>query len=126
MHRSRTPPRCLLHFRSEDAGWGAEGGASLSGRIVTVVRGIATHVSSVLAEAGSGRASLRDDAASPMEPSSGRPDFRSGTHALSPPFLVYSLSFDFAELRFCYVALHSSREAAADARSSRGEAGRCA
>ena len=43
------------------------------------------------------------------------------------PFVyLYSLSFDFAELRFCYVALHSSREAAADARSSRGEAGRCA
>ena len=39
---------------------------------------------------------------------------------------AYSVSFVFAELRFCYVALHSSREAAADARSSRGEAGRCA
>ena len=38
----------------------------------------------------------------------------------------YSLSFDFAELRFCYRGLHSSREAAADARSSAGESGRCA
>ena len=46
-------------------------------------------------------------------------------HDVGKP-VIYSLSFDFAELRFCYVALHSSREAAADARSSRGEAGRCA
>ena len=38
----------------------------------------------------------------------------------------YSLSFDFVELRFCHRGLHSSREAAADARSSAGESGRCA
>jgi hypothetical protein len=39
---------------------------------------------------------------------------------------LYSVSFDFAELRFCYRGLHTAREAVADARSSRGEAGRCA
>ena len=38
----------------------------------------------------------------------------------------YSLSFDFGELRFCHVVVHSSREAAADARSSAGEDDRCA
>ena len=39
---------------------------------------------------------------------------------------AYSVSFDFAELRFCNRGLHSSREAAAYARSSAGEPGRCA
>ena len=42
-----------------------------------------------------------------------------------PPH-VYSQSFDFVELRFYHRGLHSSREAAADARSSAGEDDRCA
>ena len=38
----------------------------------------------------------------------------------------YSRSFNFTQLRFCPRGLHTAREAVADARSSRGEAGRCA
>ena len=38
----------------------------------------------------------------------------------------YSASFDFIELRFYHLAVHSSREATAGALSSAGEPGRCA
>ena len=40
--------------------------------------------------------------------------------------MQYSLSFDFGELRFCHVAVHTACEGAGDARGCPRAAGRCA
>ena len=40
--------------------------------------------------------------------------------------MVYSVSFDFTQLRFCPRGLHTAREAVADARRSPKAAGSCA
>ena len=43
-----------------------------------------------------------------------------------PSHRKYSLSFDFVELRFCHVAVHTACEGAGDARGCPRAAGRCA